>query len=221
MNHPARMGDWLCALVVLLAMPWNGHAYQTAQEEAERMQSALKTVRRMGKDKLLATLRDTSLQKSNPELLIAAIQRLGMMKDTGAIDDLIPLLTFRRLYPEDKDPHAPIDRDWVADAPHRFPAIEALSLIGRPSLPALVRVIGAADPESLESRCALETIRWVFGLTYTPDPNDTGDPSRRELRAAAKYLAETAKEASSPEAEERLRLAGEKLENWETFKPPH
>lgn len=212
MKHQARIVDWLCAFVVLLAIPWIGHARQSAQETPHSVE----------REKLLATIRDPGLRESDPDRVMQAMQRLGMMKDTGAIDDLIPLLTFRRLYPEDKDPSLARDLNDFRTSARRFPAIEALVLIGRPALPALVRVIGASDPDSLESKCALEAVRWILLEIYesgTPNP----EKSRQQVwwSEAAKYLAQAASEASSPEAKERLRLGAEKLKHREDYKRPY
>jgi hypothetical protein len=210
MNHQLRTVDWLWALMILLAIAWIGHARQSAQETPQSVE----------REKLLATIRDPGLRESDPDRVIQAIQRLGMMKDTEAIDDLIPLLTFRRLYPEDKDPSLARDVEGSRSSARRFPAIEALALIGRPALPAVVRVLETSDPESSESRCALEVVRYIFLQVTEPDTQHPAEAFLRPRREAVRFLRQAASEASSTEAEERLRLAAERLADRENYRSP-
>ncbi len=214
MRHHTRTLERLLAygaLLTLLVFSWTGRGRCSAQ-------GALQGPER---EELLATIRDPRLRERDPDRVILAMQRLGVMKDTGAIQDLISLLTFRRLYPEDEDPTLARDVFDSRSSSWRFPAIEALTLIGRPALPALVQAIEASDPDSLESKCALEAVRLIFLHGTTPDNQNPDESAQRFWREAAEYLTQAAGRASSPQAEERLRVAAEKLEHREDYKRPH
>jgi hypothetical protein len=82
----------------------------------------------------------------------------------------------------------------------RYPAAGALMEIGRPCLPAVVKVVAQNASDSLESRNALEIVRVLF---------------RYDLAGGVDYLNEAAEKASSPEAAKRLRKAAESLRETE------
>jgi HEAT repeat protein len=147
-------------------------------------------------NKLIAVIRDARMQDTNPDRVVQAIQRLGEMKATEAVDVLAELLTFRRWLPWEKDPTQPKDEVGVTSDRQRYPATLALLLIGAPALPALIKVIEAHDPGSLETRNALEVII----------------PLSRYGRAAyVQKLNDAAARAASPEAAQRLMKAAETL----------
>jgi hypothetical protein len=149
--------------------------------------------------KLLATIRDASLRETDPDRVFEAIDELGDMRAVEAVDDLVGLLTLRRSFPWEKDPTQPIDQE-AADigAGGRYPAVRALRNIGPASVPALVRVIEAHDPKSLEVRNAMAVI-----LTVSAN-------ARPKYVA---YLRRAAALATSAEASERLKGAAEELEH--------
>jgi PBS lyase HEAT-like repeat len=150
-------------------------------------------------ERLLATVRDTRLQETDQVRVTRAIERLGELRDPAAVDDLVQLLTFRRVWPWEKDPTVPKSTEpvhpWTWNT---FPAVKALSLIGQPALPALIRVIGTHEPDSPESQKAMEVIILMSG------------DKRSDYVARLKYAAAA---ASSPDAAQRLRQAAETLEH--------
>jgi hypothetical protein len=66
-------------------------------QAARRQQSLLSAT-----EDLIVVLRDSKLQKSDPERVTSAIRLLGERKSVLAIDDLINLLTFRPPNPSEK-----------------------------------------------------------------------------------------------------------------------
>src|SRR5437879_2406302 len=125
---------------------------------------------------LLAIVRDQTLRQSSPDQVVNAIKRLGKMKAVEAVNDLVQLITF--------NPDADQERavGIITERSDRYPAVSALFLIGKPSLPALIKVIEEHDKEELTSRNALHTIMSIF---------------RGELPAGVKYLQDAANKASS------------------------
>ena len=147
--------------------------------------------------KLTAIVRDARLQETDPDRVVQAIQRLGEMKAVEAVDDLAGLLTFRKWFPWEKDPNQPKVVEGLGPTDReRYPAALALLQIGPPALPALIKVIEAHEPGSLETRNTLEVI---IPLT------------RYDRPAYVQKLKDAAAGAPSPEAAERLRKAAEKL----------
>ncbi len=146
--------------------------------------------------KLVATLHDTSLQETDPERVVDAIQRLGDLRAVEAVDDLAAMLTFRRWFPWEKDPTLPKDVNFMRLTWARYPAISALALIGPPAVPALMRVIESHEPNSLETENAMELLKTL---------------SRYDRPAYVRKVEEAAEKASSPEAADRLRKAAKVL----------
>ena len=146
-------------------------------------------------EKLLSTLRDKRLRESDPTRLVEAIQQLGRMKAAAAIADLVDLLTFRRTWPWET-PGGPIDEIHTITPAGRYPAVGALMEIGKPSVPAVTKVIEEKASDSLEVANALEVVRFIF---------------RERPPAAVEYLQGAAAKAASTETAERLRKAAEKL----------
>lgn len=147
--------------------------------------------------KLLATVRDTTLRETNPGRVFGAIERLGELGDPAAVDDLVELLTFRRVWPWEKDPTVakttePVN-PWTWNT---YPAVKALSLIGKPALPALIGAIQTHEPHSLETQKAVEVIIYL---------------SVDKRPAYVEYLKQAAAKAPSPKAAERLLKAAESL----------
>ena len=148
--------------------------------------------------KLTAIVRDAPLQASDPDRVVQAIERLGEINAVEAVDDLAGLLTFRKWLPWEKDPNKLKDDIHPISDRDRFPAIRALIMIGPPSLPALIRVIEAHEPDSLETRHAMEAIISL---------------SRYERPGYVKKLKDAAARVSTPEAAQRLLKAAEALKD--------
>jgi hypothetical protein len=120
-----RLGAWwnsgvpsLIAVLLLLAMPTvcktNGQSDASDREE----------------ESLIAVLKDGRIQDEERERLEKAINRLGELRSTAAINNLVDLLTFRSTTQKDTFDHdtSPLGR---------YPAAGALYHIGRPALGAL------------------------------------------------------------------------------------
>jgi len=114
---------------------------------------------------LLLILRDKQMQQSQPDRVIGAIKQLGELKSADSIDDLIALITFRQKFDwEDinqggivysQPPH-------LISALEHYPAAGALFRIGKPSIPALIKLIESNPADSLESLNAHTTIMIIF-----------------------------------------------------------
>lgn len=136
---------------------------------------------------LLEVLHQKDLQQTDPVAVRTAIEKLGMMRCVDVIDDLVALLTFR--FPFPKEDEMVTNRRFTAT---RYPATNALPLIGKPALPALVKVIETNDPASLLSKNARFTARCIFA--YREKEGD-------------EFFRQAADKAATPEAKERLLKA--------------
>jgi hypothetical protein len=136
---------------------------------------------------LLEVLHQKDLQQTDPVAVRTAIEKLGMMRCVDVIDDLVALLTFR--FPFPKEDEMVTNRRFTAT---RYPATNALPLIGKPALPALVKVIETNDPAALLSKNARFTVRCIFA--YREKEGD-------------EFFREAADKATTPEAKERLLRA--------------
>lgn len=148
---------------------------------------------------LLTTIQDEQFRQREPEKFIRAIERLGEMRSQPAIPLLIRLLTFSRTFSwENKK----VEVD-IADVEHpvgilgRYPAAGALFMIGKPSLPALVKVIEEQGRETIASQNALYTAKLIF---------------RDEPSEGIAYLKTAATEASTTTGAKRLLYAARKFE---------
>jgi hypothetical protein len=153
--------------------------------------------------KLLAVLRDAEVRKMHPEQVVSAIQRLGEMRAVEAIDDLVGLLTFARRFEWERD-DAIIEIQPITPG-NRYPASEALFEIGRPALPALVKVIELNKLDSLPGQNALFAIRNIF---------------RENLSEGVKYLKSAAEASATPDSAQNLSRAAGSLNNL-AAQPPH
>jgi len=145
---------------------------------------------------LLATIRDQAVRNSQPERVAKAIQRLGKLRATEAIEDLCALLAFRVYWPWERDPTVPISAGIITAA-QTYPAVGALRDMGEDSVPALITVIGKHEPTSLETRNALEVIVFL---------------SRYKRSEYVTLLKDAAAKATSPQAADRLGKAAEELQ---------
>ena len=148
-------------------------------------------------ERLLAVLRDERLRGNDREEVFKAMRRLGDLKAVVAVDDLIKLLTLPRVFdwetPETVGKTG-IEETIVVPA-NRYPAVDALFLIGKPSLPALVSVIEKRESGSLESENALYAVFAIF---------------RERPQKGASFLRRAAAKAKSGEAARRLLAAAGK-----------
>ena len=144
--------------------------------------------------KLLEVARDANLRETNPDRVAGAIKRLGEMKAVETIDDLTELLTFRIYQPWEKDPHQPIAEGTYSF--RRYPSVGALMEIGKPALPALVKVIETHESNSLETENVMKVLIYI---------------SRYKQSEYVDYLQVEAAKALPKEASERLLKAAEAL----------
>jgi hypothetical protein len=145
---------------------------------------------------LLTMVRDKWLRQSEPDRVAQAIKRLGELKSKGAITDLTHLLTFKRTFEWESQTGEAVDEIHLITAAERYPATGALIEIGKPSLPALIEVIEAHGSSSLESENARYAVMIIF----------RDNPAR-----AVDYMRKAVAKASSPEAEQRLSYAADKV----------
>jgi HEAT repeat protein len=138
---------------------------------------------------LIAIIRNSQLRIEDPEKVVEAINKLGEMKAASAVDDLAQLLTFRLVSRGERL------TGMRSEADARFPAVNALYLIGKPALPALVKVIENFDEQDLMSRNALNTMLSIF---------------REKLSEGVEYVNQAASRSSSALGSQRLeKLARE------------
>lgn len=143
---------------------------------------------------LLAILRNEHLRTSEPERVVEAIQRLGELKDPVSIDDLVQLLTFKRTFEQEKGNLDVINEIHLITPQGRYPATEALIAIGKPSLPALLKVVETEKSRSLASQNAVSSIMAIF---------------REEPLKGVQYLQDAAAKSPSLEASSRFLEAAE------------
>jgi hypothetical protein len=142
----------------------------------------------------LATIKNQSFRETNKEQVAEAIDKLGKLKSTEAISDLVELITFKI------QPKAEVKNDFFVVEHHtitnfdRFPAMSALSQIGEPALPDLIKLIEKEDADSIASNNALEVVRAIF----------------KENNTALAYLQQKADESIILEGKQRLESAAGK-----------
>lgn len=115
--------------------------------------------------RLIGILRNEKLYQSEPEKVVNAILKLGDLRSVAAIDDLVKLLDFKRTFPSDKNVD-PTESHPVS-LTGRYPAGGALFQIGKPALPALMKVIESHRCSDIKSQVASETIIGIFRDDYT------------------------------------------------------
>jgi hypothetical protein len=150
--------------------------------------------------KLLAVLRDPDLRRSHPEQVVAAIDRLGEMHASEAVEDLVKLLTFAQKFDWESPDQKAIVEIQLIHTGNRYPATSALFQIGQPALLALLKVIESDSASSLRRQNALFTIRNIFrdnpseGVKYLNHAAQTSvdRPSAERLTEAAVELARPA-----------------------------
>jgi len=143
---------------------------------------------------LLLILRDTKVREQDPQRLTKAIERIGELKAPAAVEDLVQLITYNRKFEWERDDV--INEIRLITIGNRYPAISALSQIGKPSLPAVIKVVKTHEIGSVESENAVFVVQTIF---------------REHLSEGIDYLKEAASVASSPEEVQRLLNAAEVL----------
>jgi hypothetical protein len=138
---------------------------------------------------LIAIIRNSQLRIEAPEKVVEAIHKLGEMKAASAVDDLAQLLSFRLVSEGERL------TGIITEADKRFPAVSALYLIGKPALPALVKVIENFDEQDWMSRNARYLMVAIFN---------------GKLSEGVEYVNQAASKSSSALGSQRLSiLAGE------------
>jgi hypothetical protein len=139
---------------------------------------------------LIAIIRNSQLRIEDPKKVVEAINKLGEMKATSAVDDLAQLLTFRIVSVGE------ILTGMRTEADTRFPAVSALFLIGMPALPALIKVVEDFDEQDLMSRNAWQTIISIFS---------------GKLPEGVEYVNQAASKSSSALGSQRLSKLAEEM----------
>jgi hypothetical protein len=134
---------------------------------------------------LIAIIRNSQLRIEDPKKVVEAINKLGEMNAASAVDDLAQLLTFRLVSLGERL------TGITTEADQRFPAVSALYLIGKPALPALVKVIENFDEQDLMSRNARYTMVAIF---------------RGNLSEGVKHINQAASRSSSALGSQRLSI---------------
>ena len=159
-----------------------------------------KSTDRFQKDKkaeiyeLLAMVKNQSLRETDKDQVAKAIDKLGKLKSSEAISDLIDVITFK------VQPKAEVKNDLIVVEYHaitdfdRFPAMSALSQIGEPALSDLIKLIEKEDADSVASNNTLEVVRAIFN----------------ENKIAFAFLQQKATESITLEGKQRLGAAAEK-----------
>lgn len=148
---------------------------------------------------LLTILRDEQIREREPERVIKAIEHLGQMKSIAAIDDLVQLLTFKQSFPWKNRNLDIVEEDHPITPLSRYPAAGALFQIGKPALPALIKVIETEETGSLAGENAIYTVTQIF---------------RDSPTKGVEYLRDAAANASSPQAARRLSGAAARVKRF-------
>ncbi|HKV40553.1 MAG TPA: hypothetical protein VJX67_15175 [Blastocatellia bacterium] len=144
---------------------------------------------------LLRVIRNSELRKTDPERLAKAIEEIGRIKYIPAIKDLIGLLDFRRTFPHEIVDGAIIEVHLYPPE-DRWPAIGALSNIGKPSLDAATKAVMDNPSDSAIGHHAAYLISAIF--------KDRDDE-------AILYMRREASKAEDTIASERLMHAADEL----------
>ena len=146
--------------------------------------------------RLLEIVRNERLRIEDPDKVGAAIATLGELRAKEAVDDLVRLITFKRILPwESEDPKRPISEFHTMTRAGRYPAVGSLFEIGEPSLPSLVKLISDYDSKSLESENALTAVMLIF---------------RASPHAGVQYLKDSVEKSKTPLERQRLQYAAER-----------
>lgn len=147
--------------------------------------------------KLIKILTD---KKESADVILATIETLGNMKANEAIPILTEYLDYEKICNRNPPKYVEgVEIDGTEIGPRRtcgsYPATSALIQIGKPSLPALVKVIEEEKSESLKSQNALYTIQQIFV---------------EDLSEGVKYLEDAMNISATQMGKQRLLVAVEK-----------
>jgi hypothetical protein len=147
-------------------------------------------------NQLAQTLHDRQTRQDEQDQVLRVIQRLSELGTPKAINILTEFLTYRCTFPQEQgsDPNV-INEIHLITPAGRYPAIGALFQIGKPALPALVKVIETHESDSLTSENATLTIMLIF---------------RESPAKGIDFLNQAALDASTQQAKQRLLYATEK-----------
>lgn len=148
---------------------------------------------------LIIILKDKSLKEKSPQMLVDAIKRLGSIKSTKAIPELLEYLDFE-VPLESKESYSQ-PSDGVEINPSipvsgRYPAVGALIQIGKVALPKLTEAIENEEITSTKSQNAVYSIQQIF---------------RDDLLNAIKYLENAGVNSTSQNGKQRLSSTVKKL----------
>lgn len=161
----------------------NGSLEKNKQQKVKKESEGEKQPREE-KQELIDTLADEKLRTSNPDKLKETIEKVGQKKIVEAIPQLINLLDFRYKYFWEG---TGVGFKIIPEGGDR-PAVGALISIGKPTLPALVKVIETEDEDSLNSKNALIVIQTIFfdeqpkGIEFLKKLTLESDNSTKHLR---------------------------------------
>jgi hypothetical protein len=193
--HGKTTSIWVRVVTLVFVLPFTTNL-MNAQSPTPQSPDNAANRRSEEVGKLIAVLRDAEVRKDHPEKVVSAIQRLGEMRATEAIDDLIQLLTFARKFDWESPDDKMIVEIQLIHTGNRFPATSALFQIGRPALPALVKVIELDSLGSLKGQNAMFAIQGIFS---------------DDLSGGVKYLEEAAQASSNADSAQRLIQAATQL----------
>ena len=145
---------------------------------------------------LISDLRDSRLRQDDPERVIKTIERLGDLKATAAVDDLIQLIGFKRTFKWERTDGFTHELQPITPG-NRYPAVSALFQIGKPALPALVKVIEISESDSVEGQNATYAVESIF---------------RDDLPGGVKYLKDAATQSYTTMMAQRLSTAARRLD---------
>jgi hypothetical protein len=147
--------------------------------------------------RLLQILMISENKVKSPKLVTETILKLGTMRDERAIPELVKYLDYEPKFEKAQSQDLITDTAEIThwnDLPTsgRYPAVGSLFQIGKPALPALIKILEERESMSIESKNALRTIQLIF---------------REELPQGIEYL-ETARDNSTTElGKRRLQIA--------------
>ena len=139
---------------------------------------------------LIAIIRNSQLRIEDTEKVVEAFNKLGEMKAAPAVDDLAQLLSFRLVSQGERL------TGITTEADQRFPAVSALYLIGKPALPALVKIIENFDEQDLMGRNA----RYVMVSIFC-----------EKLSHGVEYVNQAASKSSSALGSQRLSILAREM----------
>jgi len=145
---------------------------------------------------LISVLRDSRLRQDDPERVIKAIERLRDLKAVAAVDDLIQLIGFSRTFSWERTDGSILELQPITPG-NRYPAVSALFQIGKPALPALVKVIEGFESNSVENQNATYAVQSIF---------------RDNLPEGVKYVREAATQSFTTLMAQRLSTAAGRIE---------